>query len=45
MAASGSGGMKGGIRRLKTRAVAVNVTTPSDLRRSFLSRQCIDELW
>jgi hypothetical protein len=28
MAASGSGGMKGGIRRLKARAVAVNVTTP-----------------
>jgi hypothetical protein len=29
MAASGSGGMKGGIRRLKARAVAVNVTTPA----------------
>jgi hypothetical protein len=28
MAASGSGGMKGGIRRLKARALAVNVTTP-----------------
>ncbi len=28
MAASGSCGMKGGIRRLKARALAVNVTTP-----------------
>ncbi len=28
MAASGSGGMKGGIRRLRARALAVNVTTP-----------------
>ena len=29
MAASGSGGMKGGIRRLKARALALNVTTPA----------------
>jgi hypothetical protein len=28
MAASGGGGMKGGIRRLKARAMAVNVTMP-----------------